>query len=70
MLKSSLCDYSDPYILLKGTLAVNNKAAADADEDNTNKKVIFKNCVPFSNCISELNNTKDIDTVMPVYNII
>ena len=65
-----ICDYSDPYILLKGTLAVNNTAAADADADNTNKKVIFKNCVPFSNCISEVNNTKDIDIVMPVYNII
>ena len=39
------------------------------------KKVIFKNCTPFTNCISEINNTlvdnaKDIDIVMPMYNLI
>ena len=66
MLKSSLYDYSDPYILVKGTIALNNTAAADANGNNTNKKVIFKNCAPFTNCISEINNTqvdnaKDID---------
>ena len=70
MLKSSLCDYSDAYILVKGTISVNNTAA-----NNTNKKVIFKKCVPFTNCISEINNTqidnaKDIDIVMPIYNLI
>ena len=75
MLKSSLCDYSDKYILVKGTIAVNNTAAADIDANNTNKKVIFKNCAPFTNCISEINNTqedhaKDIDIVMSVYNLI
>ena len=37
--------------------------------------VAFKNCVPFTNCISEINNThmdnaKDIDIVMPMYNLI
>ena len=57
MLKSSLCDYSDAYIVVKGTITVNNTAAADADANNTNKKVIFKNCAPFTNCISEINNT-------------
>ena len=36
MLKSSLCDYSDAYILVKGTITVNNTAAADADANNTN----------------------------------
>ena len=56
MLKSSLCDYSDAYILVKGTITVNNTAAADVDANNTNKKVIFKNCAPFTNCISEINN--------------
>ena len=75
MLKSSLCDYSDPYILVKGTITVNNTAAADADANNTNKKVIFKNCAPFTNYISRNNNTqvdnaKDIDIVMPMYNLI
>ena len=75
MLKSSLCDYSDAYILVKGTISVNNTAAADADANNINKKVILKNCAPFINCISEINNTqidnaKDIDIVMPMYNLI
>ena len=44
MLKSSLCDYSDAYILVKGTITVDNTAAAGADANNTNKKVIFINC--------------------------
>ena len=75
MLKSSLCDYSDAYILVKGTITFNNTAAVDADANNTNKKVIFKNCAPFTNCISEINNTqvdsaKDIDIVMNMYNLI
>ena len=47
VLRSSLCDYSDAYILVKGNISVNNTAAADADANNTNKKVIFKNCAPF-----------------------
>ena len=75
MLKFSLCDYSDAYILVKGTISVNNTAAASAAVNNTNKKVIFKNCAPFTNCISEINitqidNAKDIDIVMPMYNLI
>ena len=75
MLKSSLCDYSDAYILVKGTISVNNTAAQGAAVNNNNKKVIFKNCAPFTNCISEINNTqidnaKDIDIVMPMYNLI
>ena len=75
MLKYSLCDYNDAYILVKGTISVNSTAAESADANNTNKKVIFKNCAPFTNCISEINNTqvdiaKDIDVVMPMYNLI
>ena len=75
MFKSSLCDYSDAYILVEGTISVNNTAAAGAAVNNINKKVIFKNCAPFTNCISEINNTqidnaKDIDIVMPMYNLI
>ena len=75
MLKSSLCDYSDAYILVKGTISINNTAAQGAAANNTNEKVIFKNCAPFTNCISEINNTqidnaKDIDIVMPMYNLI
>ena len=75
MLKSSLCDYSDAYILVKGTITVNNTAAQGAGANKINKKVIFKNCAPFTNCISEINDTqieiaKDIDIVMPIYNLI
>ena len=75
MLKSSLCDYSDAYIIVKGTITVNNTAAADAEVNNTNKKIIFKNCAPFTDCISEINNiqvdnVKDIDIVMPMYNLL
>ena len=75
MLKSSLCDYSDAYILVKGTTSANHTAARGAAANNTNKKVIFKNCAPFTNCISEINNTqvhnaKDIDIVIPMYNLI
>ena len=60
MLKSSLCDYSDAYILVKGTISSNNTAAAGA---------------PFTNWISEVNNmqidiAKDIDIVMPMHNLI
>ena len=47
MLRTSLCDYSDAYILIKGTITVANIAAADADANNNNKKVIFKNWAPF-----------------------
>ena len=58
MLRSSLCDYNDAYVPVKGNITVNNTAAAN----NTNKKVIFKNCAPFTNCISKINNA-EIDNV-------
>ena len=75
MLRSSVCEYSDTYILVKGNISVNNTAAVGADANNTNQKVIFKNCAPFTDCISKINNTqvdnaKDIDIVMPMYNLI
>ena len=49
MLKSSLCDFSDAYILVKGTISVNNNAAQGAAANNTNKKVKFKNCAAYCN---------------------
>ena len=66
---------SDAYILIKGNITVNNTAAADTDANNTNKKVIFKNCTPFTRSISKINNTEIdnaqcIDIVMPMYNLI
>ena len=74
MLKSSLCDYSDAYILVSWTISVQNGAAADAAANNTNKMVISKNCALFTDYISEINNTqvnniKDIDIVMLMYNL-
>ena len=41
MLRSSLCDYGDAYILVKGNITVNNTANAGAAASNTHKKVIF-----------------------------
>ena len=75
MLRSSLCDYSDAYILVKGNITVNNTADYGNAANNTNKKVIFKNCAPFTTCISKINNTRIdnaeyIDIVMPMYNLI
>ena len=53
MIKSSLFDYSDAYVLVKGAITVNNTAATSANANNTNKKVIFENCAPFTNCITK-----------------
>ena len=76
-LKSSLCDYSDAYILVKGKITIAGVAsdAATRQADKRDKGVAFKNCAPFNDCISEINNTqvdnvKDIDIVMPMYNLI
>ena len=60
MLKSSLCDYRDAYILVSGTITV---VGAGADvvaivADRDNKQVLFKNCAPFTDCITEKNNTQ------------
>ena len=77
ILKSSLCDYSDAYILGKGKITItgagDNVTARQADERD--KGVAFKSCGAFTNCISETNNTqvdnaKDIYIVMPMYNLI
>ena len=77
MLKSSLCDYSDTYIFVKEriTITVVGADAAARKADERDKGVAFKDCAPFINCISEINNTqvdnpKDIDIVMPMHNLI
>ena len=69
------CYTYDTYILFKGTITVPNTAAANANANNANKKVIFKNYAPFINCISEIkhtqiDNAKDIDIVMPMYDLV
>ena len=77
MLRSNLCDYADAYILVKGTITItvagNDEAARQADERD--KGIAFKNCAPFTKCISRINNkdidnARDIDIVMPIYNLI
>ena len=73
MLKSSLFDYSVTYILVKIRITITRVGNRRADERN--KGVIFKNCAPFINCKSEINNAeidnaKDIDIIMPICNLI
>ena len=76
MLRSSLYDYINAYILLKRNITVNNTAVDDAPANNTNKNVkITTKVAPFTNCMSEINNTQvdyaeDIDIVMSMYNLI
>ena len=67
MMRSSLCDYSDAYIHIKLTklthirIRVPNTATNAALINDSNKKIIFKNCAPFTNCISEINDTQVAD---------
>ena len=77
MLRSTLCDYADAYILVKGTITITGAgdAAAAKRLGERNKDVVSKNCAPFTKCISRINNTniynvQYIDIVMPVYNLI
>ena len=58
VIKSKISDYSDAYVLVKGTITVPNTAAGGAAVNNNNKKVMFKHCAPFTDCITEINNTK------------
>ena len=66
LLKSSLCDYNDAYILMSGTITVSEGVAGGR---NNNIELIFKNCDPFTYCTSDtlIYNAKDINIVMPMY---
>ena len=71
MLRSNLCDYSDAYIVVKGKI----KVRGTNDAIKRNKKLTFKNNVPFRSCISKINNTfiddpEDLGIVMPMYNLL
>ena len=90
MLRSNLCGYGDAYILVKGTITITGNVGPEPNPDaprtaaqllaarqtdERDKGVIFKNCAPFTKCISRINNTdidnsQDIDIVMPMYNLI
>ena len=74
MLRSSLCHYSDAYILVNANITASNTTAAGAAANNR-KNIVIKNCSTFTICISktyktEIDNAKDIDIVMPMYNLI
>ena len=60
ILKSSLCDYSDAYILVKGPITIVGKGADSAPRvaNRNSNQVIFKYCASFTDCISEINNTQ------------
>ena len=73
MLRSSLCDFNDAYVLVKGTITVAKEIVAAPND--ANKKVIFKYCASFTSCINRISNTQVddaqyIDTVMPMHNLI
>ena len=76
IIKSCLCDYSNAYLLAKETITISGEGAdTNARQNHEKKGVIFKNCAPFTDHISEINNTqtdfaKDPDVVMPMYNLI
>ena len=62
------------HTMVKRTITVNNAAAGAADANHTNKNVIFGNCAPFTDWKNEINNVeidnaKDTDIVMPMYNL-
>ena len=77
MLRSSLRNYSDACILVSGTIKITGGGDDDAAKqlNEINQRVIFKNGVLFTDCISEINNSqidnaKQIDIVMSMYNLI
>ena len=71
MLRSDLCDFSDAYIVVKGTIT----ATATDSKIRKNRPLAFKNNASFISCISKINNTlidnaEDLDVAMPMYNLI
>ena len=65
VIKSNLCDYSDAYILVNGN--IENKA--------DNASVCFKNCAPFTKCITHINDehletAENLDIIMLMYNLL
>ena len=71
MLRSNLCDYSDAYILVKGTITVTE----NHPRDRQNRPLILKNNAPFISCITRINgelieDADDLDIVMPMYNVL
>ena len=74
MLRSDLCDFSDPYIIIKEDIIL-TKEANRGFIDIRNRSLAFKNNAPFTNCTSKINNVLidnavDLDVVMPMYNLL
>ena len=76
-LESSLCDYSDAYILVTGNITVKRRNTADTDDIvlGAVAQVVFKNCTPFEKCRTEINETfvdeaDFVNITMPMYNLI
>ena len=78
MLRSNLCDYSDAYILVKGTITVTALGAnnsANNIRDKKNRPLILKNNTRFISCITRINgelieDADDLDIVVPMYNVL
>ena len=78
MLRSNLCDYSDAYILVKGTVTVTTPGVnnnANNIRDKRNRPLILKNNAPFVSCITRINgelieDADDLDIVMSMYNLL
>ena len=77
-LRSNLWDYSDAYILVKGTITVTAPGAnndANNIRDKRNTPLILKSNTPFVSCITRINgelieDADDLDIVMPRYNLL
>ena len=76
MLRSDLCDYSDAYILVNGTITVNGIVNGVENEIiRRNIPLILKNNASFVSCITKINNefiedADDLDIVIPIYNLL
>ena len=81
-IESGLCNYSDAYILVTGDITVTRAIAAVGNNPLQRKQslaaatqVAFKNCAPFKDCKTEINDTfvdyaEFINITMPMYNLI
>ena len=76
-IESSLCDYSDAYILVTGNITVKRRNAADTADIALDAitQAAFKNCVPFEKCLTEIDGTlvdeaNFINITMSMYNLI
>ena len=74
MLRSDLCDFSDAYIVVKGTVTL-TKTNGTGIIDKRNRFLAFKNNAPFTNCTSKINNVlidnaEGLGVVTPMYNLL